>query len=86
MIKYMFSVYDTKARNYSNPFTAINQQVAIRDFTQAVNESSSQLNKFPDDFKLIEVGEFDDENCTFDIHKEPINLGFARNFLDSERE
>ncbi|AXH75313.1 MAG: nonstructural protein [Microviridae sp.] len=85
MIKFLYTVYDSKARTYSNPFTAVNQQVAIRDFTQAANDINSQIHQFPGDFKLLEIGEFDDESCVMNLHPEPLPLGLAHNYLESER-
>jgi len=82
MIKFMFSVYDSKARVYGNPFMSPRQETAVRDFTAAVRDSSTQLNKFPEDFTLVEIGEFDDETCTFTLHQNPIPLGLANQFKE----
>ncbi|AXH76264.1 MAG: nonstructural protein [Microviridae sp.] len=82
MIKFMFSVYDSKARAYGNPFTSPRQEMAVRDFTAAVRDTSTQLNKFPEDFTLVEIGEFDDETCSFMLHKNPIPLGLAAQFKE----
>lgn len=80
MIKYLFTVWDSKAKTHCNPFTSVNQQTALRDFAQAANDSGTQIAKFPTDFTLFEVGEFDDETCTFNIHPAPVNLGMASQF------
>ncbi|AXH77822.1 MAG: nonstructural protein [Microviridae sp.] len=82
MNKFLYSVYDSKAKAYSNPFTSVNQQIAIRDFTQAVRDENSQLNKFPEDFTLVELAEFDDETAVFNLHPNPIVLGLASNFKE----
>ncbi|AXH76683.1 MAG: nonstructural protein [Microviridae sp.] len=82
MVKYLFSVYDSKARTYCNPFTAINQAVAIRDFTQAAHDPASHINKFPTDYTLVELGEYDDENATMNLHQNPVVLGLASNYLE----
>jgi hypothetical protein len=82
MNKFLFSVYDSKARAYGNPFVAPRQEMAVRDFTQAVRDPSTQLNKFPEDFTLVEIGQFDDENCCFELHKNPIPLGLASLFKE----
>jgi len=82
MIKFLFSVYDSKARAYGNPFTAARQELAIRDFTTAVRDPDTQLHKFPEDFTLVEIGEFDDETCSFTLHQNPIPLGLANQFKE----
>lgn len=60
MQKQLFSVYDSKAQVYGNPFTSINEQLAMRDFQQACRDTNSQLHHFPNDFALYLIGEFDD--------------------------
>jgi len=82
MVKFLFSVYDSKAQAYANPFTSVTQQVAIRDFTQAARDENSQLCKFPGDFTLVELGEFDDETAVMQMHANPIVLGLASNFKE----
>lgn len=81
MIKKVFSVYDAKARVYSNPFYAIRTEVAIRDFHRAATDPSSEISRFPLDYVLFLVGEFDDEACTFTTSEVPINLGDATQFF-----
>lgn len=82
MIKFLYSVYDSKARAYGNPFVSVRQEMAVRDFTAAVRDPSTQLNKFPEDFTLVEIGEFDDETCVFSLHQNPIPLGLAAQFKE----
>lgn len=77
MIKFIYSVYDSKARTFSNPFVSMRQEMAIRDFTQAARDPQSQISNFPEDYTLFEMGEFDDEIGTFNTHSQPINLGMA---------
>lgn len=77
----IYSVYDSKAKFFSAPFFCINDDIAIRSFTEATNDSSTQLNKFPEDFSLHTIGTFDPDTGT--IHKSPsINLGLASQFKD----
>lgn len=82
MLKFLYSVYDNKAKAYSNPFTSVNQSTAIRDFTQAARDPNSQLSKFSEDFTLVELAEFDDETAVFNTHPNPIVLGLASNFKE----
>lgn len=82
MIKFVFSVYDSKARAYGNPFVSARQELAVRDFTTAVRDPDTQLHKYPEDFTLVEIGEFDDEICVFNLHKNPVPLGVAAQFKE----
>lgn len=54
-----FSVYDRKAGTYGQPFALATRGVAMRTFESWVTDPNSFFAKFPDDFELFEVGEFD---------------------------
>ena len=59
MILKVFSIRDTKGELYHSPFfkTAIGE--AERDFHAVVNDKSTTLSKYPEDFDLYFLGEFD---------------------------
>lgn len=58
----MYSVYDVKAEVFDNTriFLCTNRGMAIRSFLDAASEQHSTLNKFPADFMLFELGDFDE--------------------------
>lgn len=56
----LYSILDVRAGFFSAPFVAPNHLVARRVFAQAVQDPASTLNKWPADFQLHHVGEFDD--------------------------
>lgn len=58
----IFTVYDTKASIYGQPFYAVTDGIALRMFSDAVNNNSpdNALNRYPEDFTLYYIGEFDD--------------------------
>lgn len=60
----VFSVFDSKAALFLRPFTDQQEAAAIRNFADAVNDSSNPnnlWNKHPEDFSLFLIGAFDDE-------------------------
>lgn len=64
------SVYDKKAMTFFPPFTCENKVVAIRSLEGTVNSSGNVINRYPDDFALYTLGDFDEKtgNITcFDI-------------------
>lgn len=79
----MFSVYDSKGQFYSNPFFAKSSAEAIRSFEMGVRDPSTMLSKFPGDFILFELGEFDEVHASFKLLKAPNNLGCAVEFVHS---
>lgn len=62
MLTQLFTVYDTAADRFLDPFCAPTVEFAIRGFREAVNTQGHQFNKFPQDYTLFHVGEFDPEN------------------------
>lgn len=56
----ILSLYDKKAGRYGNPFTAVNNAVAVRDFAAACKEPKTPMAMFPDDIELRVVGEFNE--------------------------
>lgn len=76
MILRAFSVFDVKSDTYSAPFWKSTVGQALRDFADVANDKNSTIGRHPEDFKLVQLGEFNDETgmLTFtSIH----SLGFA---------
>ena len=58
-IKY-FSVRDKKAEAFLSPFTARTDGEAIRSFQDALQDPKSPFFKYPDDFTLYYVADWND--------------------------
>jgi len=56
----IYTVHDSKAEAYLQPFFARSNGEAIRSFTQAINTPDHQFAKYSADYTLFEIGEFDD--------------------------
>jgi len=56
-----FTVYDSAARRYLEPFFAETVEVACRMFRSLVNKEGHQFNRFPEDYTLFHIGEYDAE-------------------------
>lgn len=62
MVNKLYAVHDAKACFFGAPFTDMEDGSAVRNFADAVNDSSNpnnMWNKHPEDFSLFFVGEFD---------------------------
>lgn len=81
MILKIFSVYDTKAESYIQPFYAPTCGVAVRNFEAAANEEGHAFHKHSADYGLFELGEFDDANGKITRHEQPISLGLAQTLI-----
>lgn len=77
----LFCVLDTKANFFMQPFPETSTIAALRGFDVAVNEGKSTFSKFPDDFCLMELAEFDQQTGELIPYTSPQNLGSARTVL-----
>jgi len=85
MLQFVVSVKDRAADVFNRPFFVPHRNVAVRDFTDEVNRSSSdnQLNKHPDDFDLYLLGTFDDNAGTFAMEEQPVVLVRAKDVIQT---
>lgn len=56
----VYAVFDEAAKAYMQPFTRATDGLAIRDFTAAVNDTSTTMCQHPHQFTLFKLGTFDD--------------------------
>lgn len=54
---FIFAIKDVKS-GFTSIFPRTNELLAQRDFAGAVNGAPNQLNMFPEDFELWQIGEF----------------------------
>lgn len=58
-----FTVYDSKAEAYAEPFPAQNREVVIRDFANAFRkDDAAKVNRYymnAEDFSIFKIGHFD---------------------------
>jgi len=84
MILKMFSVFDSKAGVFAQPFFTHNNLTATREFADSVNNPESRFNKHPEDFTLFACGEYDDtKGLVIPLHT-PQSLGLAAEFIRRE--
>ena len=81
MIHKMFTVFDSKADAYLQPFYMQTKGTAVRSFSESCNDPSTSFNKYPEDFTLFALGEYDDLHCTFDLLLTPEPIGKAIEFI-----
>lgn len=74
MIINYYAIYDKKAVGYGQVFPSQTPGTAERAFRESINNKDSQHFKYPDDFALYVVFEFDDELGTITKTFEPPQL------------
>ena len=60
-----FTVYDSKAEAFLQPFFMQSKGAAIRGFTELVNDKNHSFGKYPGDYTLFELGSFDEQTGKF---------------------
>ncbi|WNK14728.1 MAG: nonstructural protein [Microvirus sp.] len=68
----IFSLHDAKASSFAQPFYCPNRAVAQRHFMAALEDPNSICSKFPADFRLYELGTFDDSTGIISVHPLPV--------------
>lgn len=81
MLVKVFSVYDSKAQAFLQPFFSSNGATACRMFERAVNEVDSNFGRHAGDYELFEIGDFDDASGTLEPAAHRASLGLASSFL-----
>lgn len=82
MISNLFCVYDLAAGMYLDPFVAPSIEFAIRSFREAANDPDHQFSRFPEDYTLFHIGEFDGETGIINPNVFPASLGVAVTFVN----
>lgn len=82
----LYSIYDSKAEQFSPPQVYHNDMLALRAFEGIVNDDKMLIKKYPEDFSIYYVGNLSDsdgcyyvENC--DESRVPILIGRAIEYV-----
>ncbi len=81
MEKHLFTVYDSAASLYLDPFVAPTIEFAIREFKSVVNKEGHQFNQYPEDYTLFHIGVFSPETAELK-QKTATSLGVAITFVE----
>lgn len=67
----IYSLHDAAANAFMPPFFMGNDLMAIRALTHLVSDASSMVGQSPQDFVLFCLGEFDQEDGSFELDSIP---------------
>lgn len=65
MILQVYSVYDKAVNAFMQPFYARSAGEAIRSFTELANDGATNVSRYPLDYVLFRLGDFDDNSGLF---------------------
>lgn len=79
----MFVVYDVKANAYMQPWFLTQEGMALRAFSDCVNDADHNFGRHPEDYTLFNIGTFDDSNA--DIKwQTPKSMGNGLEYVRTE--
>lgn len=60
----LFAVRDVKGDSFSAPLCCPTRGIALRGFSDACATPGSDFNKYPEDYQLYEIGEYEPNSAT----------------------
>lgn len=81
MKKNIYTVYDSKALAFMQPFYSERHEVAQRHFAAAANDINTDIGRYSTDYTLFCIGEFDDQSGIITPLEQFQNLGLAASYL-----
>jgi len=77
----IFSVHDMKAEAYLPPIFVKSTGEAMRIFETTCKDTNTNFNKYPHDYTLVELGEWDEQSATFLTSEKPRILANASEYI-----
>lgn len=77
----VYTVFDSKALVYMQPFYMRADGEAIRAFRMSIGKPGHTFSDYPADYTLFAIGEYDDDNGRFTQYDVFSNLGNGVQFL-----
>lgn len=82
----LYSIYDSKAEQFSPPQVYHNDMLALRAFEGIVNDDKMLIKKYPEDFSLYYIGNLSDSDGryfveTSDESRVPVLVGRAIEYV-----
>lgn len=83
MILKAFAILDTKANAFLQPFFMPATGMATRAFADMVNNKELPMYRHADDYRLAEIGTFNDSNGHLETTAEPNFIGSGTDFKEN---
>jgi hypothetical protein len=82
----IISIRDITGNSFSTPTYHQSKGTALRSFLTEVNraDENNMLYKYPNDFELMYLGTFDDDNATFELVSQPEQLALAKDYINKQ--
>lgn len=81
MRKSILAVFDAKAQAFTTPFFHSTPESAQREFQEAVNDPKTDFNRWPEDYTLMHVGDYDHETGVITPVDPPLGVAAAATLI-----
>lgn len=81
----IFSVHDSKAEAFVQPFFTPTVATGLRAFESSANDPDTMMCQHPGDYTLFELGTFEHDTAAITLHNTPINHGLAIAYKTADR-
>lgn len=82
----LFAVYDAKAETFSAPYTIPKVELALRAFGEMVQDEETDIGKYPEDYQLLMLGEYDTDSGMIEPERMPVVVINALELKNKLRE
>lgn len=79
----MYTVRDRESQTFIKPFCMETDRDAKEGFKIVVNDGESNYSKFPNDFELIRLGEFDPRSGKITPHEDATSICWAKDLVEN---
>ncbi len=76
----MFVIFDSKANAYLQPWFLSQDGMALRVFSDCVNDKEHNFGRHPEDYTMFRIGEFNDQDANIDWEA-PKSMGNGIEFV-----
>jgi phosphatidylethanolamine-binding protein (PEBP) family uncharacterized protein len=80
----VYAIYDSAAQAFDRPFFMHNDGLAVRAFSDAVNDEKSNIHRHPEHYSVYKIGTFDDKTAQLEKEDPPRSVALAINVQDHD--
>lgn len=80
----IYAIYDKKVLFFSQPFFLRNKADALRGLDELVDDVKTKIHKYPSDYQIFEIGEWDEITGLIASYEKPLFLEEAASFIKKE--
>lgn len=80
----LVSLKDTATQSFGSPFVVPHINLAIREFAFSINTPTTECGKYPSDYELYSLADFDDQSGALTLYESPQLLSRGKDLIQSK--